>query len=154
MRIQVISVGSIAAAIDKKINDYAKRIPRQYHFQMVEIPAVKRSKGMSIDTARDKEWQRMLAKKPSPSFLILMDERGKETTSQEFAQHLSEWQVQHQITFLLGGADGFSTSQRQQADLVWSLSKLTFPHDLARLLLVEQIYRASTIHSGHPYHRD
>lgn len=154
MRIQIISVGSIAKAIENKINDYAKRMPRQYNFQMIEVPAVKRGKSVSVDAARNKEWQRMLAKTSGQSFLIAMDERGKEWTSLEFAQRLEEWQVQSQITFLVGGADGFSPAQRKQVDVVGSLSKLTFPHDIARLLLVEQIYRASTIHSGHPYHRE
>lgn len=89
-------------------------------------------------------------------FRIVLDERGQSPTSRELAAKFTEWENRavQRVAFLIGGADGHTPHLRSQADWLWSLSRLTFQHELATIMALEQIYRARTINSGHPYHRD
>jgi 23S rRNA (pseudouridine1915-N3)-methyltransferase len=92
---------------------------------------------------------------PEPRILIALDETGKSLSSEKFATQLQEFANRgtRSIAFLIGGADGLTSRVRQQADMVLSLSALTLPHQLVRVFLAEQLYRAGTLMSGHPYHR-
>lgn len=108
------------------------------------------------DNANKEEEAKFLQSCIAPSAkVIVLDERGKNMTSPEFAAILENWMTEgcSEICFLIGGADGHLEETRQKADLVLSFGKLTFPHILMRAVLTEQIYRAETIISGHPYHR-
>ena len=107
------------------------------------------------EKAREEETQRILAKIKPSDFVILLDERGKNISSPEFAKMLSNGFVNSQnFVIVIGGAFGVSEELRQRANFVWSLSKLVFPHQIVRLILVEQIYRAQEISSGGKYHHE
>jgi len=100
------------------------------------------------------EGELILAKLVATEQVVLLDERGKPLSSQELADKLSEWQADgRDLCFVIGGPDGVSDAVRQRADSLWSLSKLTLPHGMARALLSEQLYRAWSLQNGHPYHR-
>lgn len=99
--------------------------------------------------------QKLLDAVPKDSLVIALDEQGKEFTTIELAQKLTLWQEENrEISLLIGGADGLDKSYLQKLPMVWSLSRLTLPHQMVRTLLVEQLYRAWTIINGHPYHRN
>lgn len=92
---------------------------------------------------------------PPQAYVIALDEHGSNWTSSELAGQLEAWQASHPVVaFMIGGADGLSDSCKQRADRLWSLSPLTLPHALVRVLLTEQLYRAWTVTQGHPYHRE
>ena len=133
---------------------YIKRLPAQYAFTMTAIQPVKRTKNPHLETIRAEEWSRIRAKVPSTSHLVLLDERGKSYTSKAFSQQLQTWQQHGQdVAFVIAGADGVNSEHRQQADACISLSDMTLPHDMARLVIIEQLYRAWSILVNHPYHR-
>ncbi len=100
------------------------------------------------------EGELLLAKLGATERLVLLDERGKQLTSRSLATQLSQWQNDgRDLGFVIGGPDGVSEAIRKRADIVWSLSQLTLPHGMARVLLSEQLYRAWSLQTGHPYHR-
>ena len=102
-----------------------------------------------------KEAIKIAASIPKGSRVIALDERGKDQTTQNLATQLASWRQEGvDITFLIGGADGLDLSLKANAQALWRLSSLTLPHAMARVLLVEQLYRAWTILQGHPYHRE
>ena len=139
---------------EEACQEYIKRLPPSFGFQQTRIQPVKRAKNTHIDTARDQEWQNIGEKISKQSLLILLDERGKQYSSKAFSTQLDHWQVNGQdITFVIAGADGVNAHHRAQANGLLALSELTLPHEMARLLLVEQLYRAWSILSNHPYHR-
>jgi len=104
--------------------------------------------------AIETEGELILGKLTPDERIVLLDERGKQLTSKTLAARLSDWQSDgRDLCFVIGGPDGVSERCRQRADFIWSLSDLTLPHGLARVLLAEQMYRAWSLASGHPYHR-
>ena len=101
------------------------------------------------------EGQQILAKTNAKEQVVLLDERGRHLTSQELAGRLADWQTDgRDLCFIIGGPDGVSSACRGRADFILSLSSLTLPHGLARVLFSEQMYRAWSLQSGHPYHRE
>ena len=101
------------------------------------------------------EAEALLTRIKSGEQVVLMDERGSQLTSQTLATRLSDWQADgRDLCFVIGGPDGVADACRQRADIIWSLSKLTLPHGLARVLFAEQMYRAWSLQNGHPYHRE
>ena len=105
---------------------------------------------------REKESQALLAAIPEGFRIIACDERGKETSSVDFARKIEHWQdnESQNLAFLIGGADGHSDGLRKKADFLLSFGRMTWPHMMARVMLVEQLYRAQQIMAGHPYHRE
>lgn len=155
MHIHVIAIGQrMPGWIQQGVADYAKRLPPQFAFSIHEIPATKRGGG---DTRRaiEEEGERLLQAVPRGARLIALDERGQQWQTRELAQQLDDWTHDgRDVALLIGGADGHSDAVRQRAERLWSLSKLTLPHGLVRVVLTEQLYRAWSLLSGHPYHRD
>ena len=101
------------------------------------------------------EGDKLLAKLKPAERLVLLDEQGQQFSSRELAQRLGEWQaLGDDIVFVIGGPDGVSAEVHERAAVTWSLSKLTLPHGLARVIFAEQLYRAWSLSTGHPYHRD
>lgn len=101
------------------------------------------------------EGEQLLARIRSSEQVVLLDEKGTQYSSQVLATRLSDWQADgRDLCFVIGGPDGVAAACRQRADVTWSLSALTLPHGLARVLLVEQLYRAWSLQNGHPYHRE
>lgn len=144
---QIIAIGRMKdAALSQLYERYCKRMrPRP---KLIEINAVKDRNQQS----KMKEGDAILQHIPVKSFVIALDEHGKSYTSRDFASKIATWQGSF-LTFVIGGADGLDKKVLDRADSVLSLGSLTWPHMLARIMLVEQLYRVQTILSGHPYHR-
>jgi 23S rRNA (pseudouridine1915-N3)-methyltransferase len=156
MHIRLIAVGDRQPAwVDSAFDDYAVRLPKAWQFSSFVIPVPKRGKRSSAQSAIATEEQKiLLAIKPQES-IVLLDEHGEQLDSMQLSDRLQRWQIAGQdLGFIIGGPDGVSDLIRQRAGFTWSLSKLTLPHGLARVLFVEQLYRAWSIGKGHPYHRD
>ena len=157
MEICVVSVGKISSKwIQEGIDLFESRISRYVKFSSVIIPDVKNSKSMPVENLKEEEGKLIVTNLTSSDFVVLMDEKGKEHTSRGFA----EW-VQKQmntgrkrLVLVIGGPYGFSQEVYSRADSMIALSKMTFTHEMAKLLLSEQIYRAMTILKGEPYHHD
>ena len=155
MRIHLIAVGTrMPAWVDTGYREYAKRMPRECTLQLQEIPAGNRQKSRTPAQARDEEGRQMLAAIPRDCEVIALDVSGKAWDTGALAARLSDWLGSgRDVALLVGGPDGLSEDCLARADRHWSLSDLTFPHALVRVLLAEQIYRALSILAGGPYHR-
>lgn len=155
MHIRLIAVGDRQPAwVDDAFRSYADRYPPQWKFRLVGIRTVRRSRSDKSKRAAESEGELILAKLGSDEQVVLLDEMGEHLTSERLAAQLSDWQTDgRDLCFVIGGPDGVSDACRARANFVWSLSKLTLPHGLARVLFSEQLYRAWSMQSGHPYHR-
>ena len=155
MQIHILSVGEkMPAWADAAAQEYLKRMPKELGVRLVEIRPAARAAGKPVAALLKQEALRLQAAVPAGALKVLLDERGQHWTSAQFAARLKEWlQRQSAIAFLIGGADGVDAQIRTQADIELSLSAFTLPHALARVVLVEQLYRAASILKGHPYHR-
>ena len=121
----------------------------------VTLREFEEKRNLSVAERRQSEEAFLFSAVPNGAVKVIMDERGKVIRSTAFAEKMSMWQEQNgKIAFLIGGADGFSDEARAKADFLLSFGLMTWPHFLARVMLAEQIYRAKTIITGHPYHRD
>jgi 23S rRNA (pseudouridine1915-N3)-methyltransferase len=133
---------------------YLARMPAHLKPELVEIPLSLRSSGGDPAIARAKEGQRILQRLKPGDFVVALDERGKNWSSIELSREVERWQNhQPSVALVIGGPEGLSDEVSQRADQSWSLSAMTFPHGLARVIVVEQLYRAWTILQGHPYHK-
>jgi 23S rRNA (pseudouridine1915-N3)-methyltransferase len=155
MRIKVVAVGTRLPGWQQQgFQEYAKRLPRECAMTCTEIPAATRGKSRPTKQMIEKESDRMLAAIARNDYVIALDQPGTQYTTEDLAGLLDTWLGQgRDLALLIGGADGLSDACRTRADLRWSLSDLTLPHGLARVLAAEQIYRAWSILRGHPYHR-
>jgi len=155
VRIHLIAVGTRRPAWEREgYTRYARRLPRECALVLHEIPVAKRSGG---DPAPQvvQEGEAMLRRTPRGTRVVALDERGKAFTTRELATRLETWMREgRDLALLIGGPDGLAPACRAAAELEWSLSPLTLPHGLARILVTEQLYRAWSLLSGHPYHRD
>ena len=155
MKISFWSIGkSNEAYVRTGVEEFSKRINRYFKLQWDIIPVPKNAGMLSEMDLRKKEAETILEWLEEGDYLVALDERGKQFSSEEladFLQTLANDRVRHLI-FLIGGAFGLDATVLKRADLVWSLSKLTFPHQLVRLILAEQVYRACTILKNEKYH--
>ena len=138
------------------ISDYAERIGHYMPFDIVTIPELRNTKSISEDQQKTMEGELILKQLQPSDTLVLLDEHGKEYRSMTFADQLQSWlnSSSRGLTFVIGGAYGFSEGVYQRADAKISLSQMTFSHQMIRLLFVEQLYRAMTILRGEPYHHE
>lgn len=143
-------------SLEDLIVKYEKRLPIHWNYQRIEIPDIKNRKNLSEQQQKDKEAELFLAKIQPTDFVIVLDEKGKHFTSSEFASQLQNLMNQSykQVIFLIGGPYGFDEKIYQRANQKLSFSKMTFTHQMIRLFLTEQIYRAHTILTGKPYHHE
>jgi 23S rRNA (pseudouridine1915-N3)-methyltransferase len=155
VHIRLIAVGDRQPSwVDTAVENYVQRLPRQWQFRLDIITTAQRPKKSAAEVAKTAEGRKVLAKIKAPECVVVLDERGKEFSSEEFAARLDGWQSDgRDLTFVIGGPDGVSEDCRKRADHLWSLSRLTLPHGLARVLFAEQLYRAWCLTTGHPYHR-
>ena len=157
MKINLLCIGKTD---DKKIAElisyYITRMPKHWNFEITEIPDAKNARNLSVDLLKKEEAKLFFNQIENTDIVVLLDEKGKEFTSREFAQKLNNWQNNSikRICFLVGGAYGFSEEIYNRANEKLSLSKMTFTHQMIRLFFVEQIYRADQILQGKPYHND
>lgn len=156
MRIKLLAVSSrLEDWLREGIESYAARLPREFRLEIEDIPLASRSPGTDPAVALEKEGARVLARLRPGEYVVALDERGEQWTSRELAVQLARWREDHgQVALLIGGPEGFDPAVRRRASQAWSLSRLTLPHALVKLLVVEQLYRAVTIQKGHPYHKD
>jgi len=135
---------------------YEKRLKHFIPFETMVISDIKNAKSLTEEQLKQKEGEQILKKIDSNDYLILLDERGKQFSSLQFSELLEGYlQSNHKrIIFLIGGAYGFSEEVYKRANAQWSLSKLTFSHQMVRLFVVEQIYRGMSILRGLPYHHE
>ena len=157
MKLAILAVGhSMPAWVNEAFGEYAKRMPREMPLQLKELKPAQRSNATG-DTPRwlKTEAEHIEAALPQGVLRVVLDERGRSFPTRTLADHLKRWRNDgRDISFVIGGADGLDESIKSRADLLWSLSPLTLPHGLVRVVLAEQLYRASSLLSGHPYHRD
>ena len=156
MHIRLLAVGDRQPSwVDDAFGIYTERFPREWKFRLDTIATVRRNKNDKSRQAMQAEGELITAKLNQTEQVVLLDERGKQLTSKSLASKLSDWQSDgRDLCFVIGGPDGVSDSVRQRADTMWSLSQLTLPHGMVRALLSEQLYRAWSLQTGHPYHRD
>lgn len=155
MRTRLISVGErMPPWVADGFAEYVKRLSRELPIELVEIPLGNRGKSRDPVRARADEGNAVLATLGSDVHVVVLDGRGKPWTSEHLAQNLATWRMQaRDLVILVGGPDGHSAEVMARANQTWSLGPLTLPHMLVRLIVIEQLYRASTILAGHPYHR-
>jgi len=158
MRINLLVTGKTDAGwVGESLEQYASRLHRYVNFELTELPYLKNASSLSKDTVKQKEGEQLLRAVGENDCLVLLDERGEEFTSLEFARYL-ESKMSHlgakALVFAIGGAYGFSDKVYARANGKISLSKMTFPHQLVRTIFAEQLYRAFAILHGDPYHHE
>jgi len=152
MKIHVIAVGRWKAGPEKALFEtYAKRLNTP-----LSLIEVEEKKKLPPTKLKEREGELLLAALPQGATVVALDERGKSLKSKDFAKKIGDWRDSgvRDLAFLIGGADGHSESVRSRADLLFSFGTMTWPHMLVRPLIAEQVYRAMSILSGHPYHRE
>lgn len=159
MKLRILSVGhKMPAWVQTGVGEYLKRVQPMMTTQMVEIPPVKRTKNPSsaeIDKYKTQEGQAILSARQSKEVLWVLDVKGKMLSTEALADKLKHAMTDGvDVAIVIGGADGVSAEVLSSADFKWSLSDLTLPHPLVRVVLTEQIYRAMSIINNHPYHRE
>ena len=134
--------------------EYANRMPPQCQLQIREITAEKRTKNSDLKRIRQAEGEKLLATIPDGSLVVTLDVRGKAWSTEQLSQQLDGWMMSgRDVALLVGGPEGLSPECLQRAEQSWSLSPLTFPHPLVRIVVAEQLFRAWSILTNHPYHR-
>jgi 23S rRNA (pseudouridine1915-N3)-methyltransferase len=156
VRIRLIAVGErMPRWVDEVVADYTRRLAGSLKLALVEVPAGQRSSRGDPAQALQIEGQHILALIKPQEFMVALDERGRQMNTRELASWLSgRMNDGRDLALVIGGPDGLSAEVLKRADQKLSLSKLTLPHPLVRVVLAEQLYRAHTVLSGHPYHRD
>ena len=141
--------------VSQGVDEYSKRMPRELKVEWKELPLAPRGKTSNPSQLKIKEGEQILRSIPAGDRVIALDVRGKSLSTGELAEQLSSWQMSGEnYSLLIGGPDGLSDACLERAERRWSLSDLTLPHPLVRVLLAEQLYRAWTITVNHPYHRE
>lgn len=142
------------AWIDAGFAEYAKRLPKDAALALTEIKPAPRTGNAMVGRSTADEAKRIRAALPARCLKVILDERGRACTTAELAKRLEEWRMNgRDVAFVIGGADGIHADLRREADWLWSLSPLTLPHGLARVIVAEQLYRAWSLTRNHPYHR-
>ncbi|MEX2494849.1 MAG: 23S rRNA (pseudouridine(1915)-N(3))-methyltransferase RlmH [Woeseia sp.] len=155
MHIRLIAVSDRQPAwVRDAFDEYVKRLPGQWRFRLDTVATARRTGSSTPGQAVEAEAANVLRLVTPAEELVVLDERGAEWTSAELAGMLEDWQGGgSDVAFVIGGPDGVSADLKERARRLWSLSRLTLPHGLARVVLAEQLYRAWTLLTGHPYHR-
>jgi len=156
VHIRLLAVGDRQPAwVDDAVRAYTARFPREWRFRLDTVATARRARKDGSGYAVETEGEQLLGRLQPGEQMVLLDERGAQLRSREFGQKLGDWQSDgRDLCFVIGGPDGVSRACHERANFTWSLSSLTLPHGLVRVLLAEQLYRAWSLQSGHPYHRD
>ena len=155
MKIALLMIGKTDARyFAEAIDEYRQRLTHYVPFEMQVIPDIKNAKNLSESQQKEREGEMLLKALQAGDYIVLLDERGKEMTSKQFASYLEKkmGSVSRRLVFIIGGPYGFSEALYKIANEKLSLSQMTFSHQMIRLLFIEQIYRAMTILNGEPYH--
>jgi 23S rRNA (pseudouridine1915-N3)-methyltransferase len=153
--IRLLAAGTrLPGWVDEGYAEYASRIGPEARLELIEVPVTHRGRNPDIARARAEEGRRMLAQIDSRMFVTALDVDGKAMDSPQLARWLAaRFSDGRDVALLVGGPDGLDPACRARADSAWSLSPLTFPHGLVRVMVAEQLYRAQSLLKGHPYHR-
>ena len=155
MDLQIIAVGNkMPNWVDQAYQDYAKRIPREIVITLTQIPVVSRKSNKAIEKLKKSEAQAIQNKITQGSHTLVLDEKGQQWSSLQWSQQLDKWLMYYpKVNLVIGGPDGLDSSFLQKQKQKIALGKMTLPHGLVRVVLIEQLYRAWTLLQGHPYHR-
>ena len=155
MKIKILAVGTkMPKWVTEGANEYVKRLPKDLPLEFVEIPLGNRGKNADIQRAIQKESTAILAQISNQDHVVALEVKGNSWSTEKLASNLENWQMSGKnLVILIGGPDGLSDQCRARADQQWSLSALTLPHPIVRVVLAEQLYRAWTVTQNHPYHR-
>lgn len=160
MRLHVVAVGHrMPEWISAGFEEYARRMPRDARLVLTEIKPESRGSGtmgaQAVGRLLQAEHKRIAAALPADCYKVVLDEHGRGFSTRQLADNIERWREGgRDIAFIIGGADGTAGALKQKADMLWSLSPLTLPHALVRVVLAEQLYRAMSILKNHPYHRE
>ncbi|MCW7554421.1 23S rRNA (pseudouridine(1915)-N(3))-methyltransferase RlmH [Endozoicomonas gorgoniicola] len=155
MRIRLITVGSkMPGWVEEGYTEYSRRLGADLKLELVEIPLNRRSKGADVNRLQEKEANQILAAVGRGDLVVTMEINGKAWSTEQLADKMGDWMHSgRNVSLLVGGPEGLHPSCMAQADLRWSLSPLTLPHPLVRVVVAEQVYRAWSILKNHPYHK-
>jgi 23S rRNA (pseudouridine1915-N3)-methyltransferase len=155
MKLRVIALGHrMPSWVNLGWNDYARRMPREYSLELTELKPEPRDRGKPVPQLLAAEAERITAACKG-ALVVALDERGLPWTTRELADRLGRWRDEaRDVAFVIGSADGLADALKRDAGAIVAISALTLPHALARVLVAEQLYRAVTMLSGHPYHRE
>lgn len=155
MRIYLLAVGTkMPKWVSKGYEEYAHRMPSKCKLILKEIAAEKRNKNSNIATIQNKEANKLLNAIPKNAYIVALDGKGTIWSTEKLAVRMESWMMSGQnIALLIGGPDGLTPEILSKVNEHWSLSNLTFPHPLVRIIVAEQLYRAWTVTENHPYHR-
>ncbi len=155
MQIEIIAIGNkMPDWVASGFADYQRRLPKHLKLSLREI-AISKSHRNNTQQQIEEEGQKILKAINNDNLIVALDVKGKTINSVDLAQLLDKWQILGKtIKIIIGGANGLSDDCKRRADLLLSLSALTLPHQIVKLVFTEQLYRACTINSGHPYHRE
>lgn len=156
VKLLIVAVGhKMPAWVSEGFAEYSKRMPREARIELIEIKPEKRAGGKTTEQVHDAERSRIEAALPANCELIALDERGKDWSTLELAEQVKDWmRGGRDVALVIGGADGLHPEIKRRAGRLWSLSRLTLPHGMVRVVLAEQLYRAMTLIQNHPYHRE
>ncbi|WP_253451101.1 23S rRNA (pseudouridine(1915)-N(3))-methyltransferase RlmH [Halomonas sp. Y3] len=155
MRVRLLAVGTrMPAWVTQGVEEYRKRLPRDFALEVEEIAPGQRGKNADIPRAMGQEAERIRARLRGDEHVVALEVGGKPWSTEQLAEQAEGWRLEgRDVVLLVGGPDGLEAGLSASADQRWSLSPLTLPHPLVRILLAEQLYRAWTLMVGHPYHR-
>jgi 23S rRNA (pseudouridine1915-N3)-methyltransferase len=155
MKVRLIAVGTrLPKWVEQGVAEFQVRLPREWRFELVEIPVATRGDNPDIERLKRAEGDKMLRAVPAGAEIVAFDERGDALDTLAWAKALEGWQRHgRDVALLIGGPDGLAPECLTRAQRRWSLSKLTLPHALVRVVVLEQLYRAWSVTQGHPYHR-
>lgn len=155
MKVALVVVGRVRGMMDAPVAEFERRARRYFPLEVVEVKEESASRGRTSQQVMEEEGKRLLARVPTGAEVVALDRRGAAWSSERLAHYLDELAIRASpgAAFLIGGAFGLSEEVLARADHRLSLSALTFPHELARLMMAEQLYRAGTILRGEPYHK-
>ncbi len=156
MKLILLAVGrKMPAWVDEGYQEYARRLNKDCSLELVAIDTGKRSKKSSASENKREDASKIIKSFPAGSYVVALDERGKEHSTASLAKKLDAWKMLGKdVCIIIGGADGLDQQVLGRADETWSLSRLTLPHPLVRVLVAEQLYRAWSLLNNHPYHRE
>lgn len=156
MRIQIIAVGTkMPNWVEQGYREYERRFSQEVSLSLTEVPAGKRGKNADISRILQKEGELTLSAIPKGNRIVTLEVTGKPLTTPQLANHLSKWKMDgRDVSLLIGGPEGLAPTCIQASEQKWSLSALTLPHPIVRIVVAESLYRAWSLNSNHPYHRE
>lgn len=156
MQLDIIAVGNkMPSWVTAGYQEYAKRMPPDWRMNLIEIPPEKRGKNADIARILEKEGNNILSAIPKGNRIVALEVTGKPWDSHQLAEQMEKWQLDgRNVSLIIGGPEGLSEKCLNLAEQKWSLSTLTLPHPLVRIVLAESLFRAWSINNNHPYHRE